>query len=107
MIIIINFKEENLHLENFFDIVRDFLKLETNHETKITSNKIVEKFKIFNKKVFLQQQQTTVTEFIFLKLKRSYKTNMKSQICNYTYNYTAMTVTMYYYYYLNNCYNSI
>ena len=105
MTILINFKEENLHLENLFDILRDFLKLETNHEIKMTSYKIVKKFKIFYKQVF-SQQQTTVKEFIFLKL-RSYKINMKSQICNYTYNYTAMTVTMYYYYYINNCYNSI
>ena len=71
----------------------------------MTSHKIVENFKIFYKKVF-SQQQPTVKEFIFLKLKRSYKTNMKSQICTSTYNYTPMTVTIYYYY-LNSCYNSI
>ena len=106
MIVFINFRKESLYLEDFFDIVRYLLQLETKHEIKMTSDKIVEKFKIFYKKIFSQQQQTTVTEFIFLKLKRSYKTNMESQICNYTYNYTAMTVTMFYYY-LNNCYNSI
>ena len=106
MTTLINFNQENFALEDSFKIVRYLLQLETKHEIKMTSHKIVEKFKIFYKKVFSQQQQTTVTEFIFLKLKRSYKANMESQICNYTYNYTAMTVTMYYYY-LNNCYNSI
>lgn len=105
MTTLINFKEENLHLENFFEYSKLFAQLETKHEIKMTSHKIVEKFKRFYKKVF-SQQQPTVKVFIFLKLKRSYKTNMKSQICNYTYNYTAMTVTIYYYY-LNSCYNSI
>jgi hypothetical protein len=101
MIIFINYKEESLHLEGFFDIVRDFLKLETNPETKISSNKIL--FKIFNKKYFHNKQ--LLHNSCFLKI-RSYKTNMQSQICNYTHNYTAMTVTMYYYY-INNYYNSI
>jgi hypothetical protein len=41
----------------------------------MTSNKIIEKFKIFYKKAS-SQQQPTVKEFIFLKLKRSYKTDM-------------------------------
>lgn len=102
MIFFINFKEESLHLEVFFDILRDFLKLEINHETKIISNKIL--FKIFNKK-YLHNKQLLYNSY-FLKI-GSYKTNIQSQICNYTYNYTAKTVTMYYYYYINYCYNSI
>ncbi len=105
MTTLINFNEESLALKGAFKIVRYFLQLETNYEIKMTSNKIVKRFKLFNKKIF-SQQQTIVTEFIFLKLKRSYKANMESQICNYTYNYTAMTVTMYYYY-NNICYNFV
>jgi hypothetical protein len=101
MIVLINFKKESLHLEDFFDIVRDFLKLETNHETQISSNKKL--FKIFNKKYFHKKQ--LLCNSYFLKI-RSYQTNMQSQICNYRYNYTVMTVTIYYYY-INNCYNSI
>ena len=97
MTTLINFNKENFALEDSFNIVRYFLQLETNHEIKMTSHKIIKRFKLFNKKIF-SQQQTTVTEFIFLKLKRLYKANMESQICNYTYNYTTMTVTMYYYY---------
>jgi hypothetical protein len=103
MIFFINFKEENLYLGNFFDIVRDFLKLETNHETQIFSNKIL--FKIFNKKYFNNKQKQLLHNSYFLKI-RSYKTNMQSQICNYTHNYTAMTVTIYYYY-INYCYNFV
>jgi hypothetical protein len=105
MITLINFNKENFALEDSFNMVRYFLQLKTNHEIKMTSYKIIKKFKLFNKKIF-SQQQTTVTEFIFLKLKRSYKAILESQICNYTYNYTAMTVTIYYYY-LTNWYNSI
>lgn len=101
MIVFINLKEESLHLEDFFDIVRDFLKLETNYETQISSNKIL--FKIFNKKYFHNKQLSQNSYFLKI---RSYKTNMQSQICNYTHNYTVMTMTMYYYY-INNCYNSI
>jgi hypothetical protein len=56
MIIFINFKEGILHLEDFFDIVRDFLKVETNHETQISSNKIL--FKIL--KYFLKYLKKNV-----------------------------------------------
>lgn len=101
MIVCINFKEEILNSEDFFDIVRDFIKLETNHETQISSNKIL--YKIFNKKIF--HNKSLLYNSYYLKI-RSYKTNIQSQICNYIHNYTAMTVTMYYYY-VNSCYNSI
>lgn len=87
-------------IKELFKIDKDFFILETYQETKTKPEKVFEKIEIFDEKTFLEQQ-VTGDGFILLKPIELY-INIGMRICNYTNNYTAMTVTMSYYYSTNN-----